>query len=251
MAKLVRMITTYKNVVRAGEQEIVGYSPPEQIFAGAYRPSGRSQEGNDRRKIAREGKEMEQIQDHSILEVHPSIRRHEVEPPLPERSPSGNLPARQSSLTERHSSIHRQGSFTIQPLTKKRRPTTGYSSSGSSPVATHLNADGAFGSSFWCKYDIGNQSQPFPRDGHTVNTVAGRNGEVYLFGGKTQDMLCNDLYVIDLGFITTDNIPNMAVNMTATRIRDATGRIPIPRWLAASVLVGNKFIGDDPMVINL
>lgn len=251
-SKLVRMITRKnKNVVRAGEQEIVGYSTPEQVLAETYRPSGRSHGGNHRHKVTREDDEVEEIQDHPILEVHPSIHRHEEEPPLPERSPSMNLPGRQSSLTERHSSINRQGSFTVQPLTRKPGRTTGYSSSESSPVVSHFNVDSAFGLSSWSKYNIGNQSQPFPRDGHTVNTIAGRNGEVYLFGGKTQDMLCNDLYVIDLGFITTDNIPNMVVNMTATRIRNATGTIPIARWLAASVLVGNKFIGDDPMVINL
>ena len=40
---------------------------------------------------------------------------------------------------------------------------------------------------------------PFPRFGHAANSTAGKEGEIYVFGGLVKEKRKNDLYVIDSG----------------------------------------------------
>lgn len=42
-------------------------------------------------------------------------------------------------------------------------------------------------------------ANPFPRFGHSTNSTAGREGEIYVFGGLVKEKRKNDLYVIDSG----------------------------------------------------
>jgi hypothetical protein len=80
---------------------------------------------------------------------------------------------------------------------------------------------------------------PFPRFGHAANVTAGKEGEIYVFGGLVKEKRKNDLFVIDSG------------SMTAYTIT-ATGDGPSPRLGHASILVGNAFIRTlIPYVANL
>jgi Galactose oxidase, central domain len=40
---------------------------------------------------------------------------------------------------------------------------------------------------------------PFPRFGHATNATAGKEGEIYVFGGLVKEKRKNDLFVIDSG----------------------------------------------------
>ena len=42
-------------------------------------------------------------------------------------------------------------------------------------------------------------ANPFPRFGHAANVTAGKEGEIYVFGGLVKDKRRNDLFVIDSG----------------------------------------------------
>ena len=42
-------------------------------------------------------------------------------------------------------------------------------------------------------------ANPFPRFGHSSNVAAGKEGEIYVFGGLVKEKRRNDLYVIDSG----------------------------------------------------
>ena len=42
---------------------------------------------------------------------------------------------------------------------------------------------------------------PFPRYGHASNVTAGKEGEIYVFGGLVKDKRKNDLFVIDSGMV--------------------------------------------------
>lgn len=47
-------------------------------------------------------------------------------------------------------------------------------------------------------------ANPFPRFGHAANVAAGKEGEIYVFGGLVKDKRRNDLYVIDSGIRSED-----------------------------------------------
>jgi len=48
---------------------------------------------------------------------------------------------------------------------------------------------------------------PFPRFGHAANSTAGKEGEIYVFGGLVKEKRKNDLYVIDSGvFLSPEEI---------------------------------------------
>src|SRR5579859_5382466 len=42
-------------------------------------------------------------------------------------------------------------------------------------------------------------ANPFPRFGHAANVAAGKEGEIYVFGGLVKEKRKNDLFVIDSG----------------------------------------------------
>lgn len=93
---------------------------------------------------------------------------------------------------------------------------------------------------------------PFPRYGHSVNSLAnGSSGDLYIFGGLVNDRACNDLYVLQCA-------PNSNSSIQAARERGETklpvagsvnvglvetkGEVPSPRLGHASVGVGNVLI---------
>jgi len=45
-------------------------------------------------------------------------------------------------------------------------------------------------------------ANPFPRFSHAANVSAGKEGEIYVFGGLVKDKRKNDLFVIDSGIPT-------------------------------------------------
>ena len=45
-------------------------------------------------------------------------------------------------------------------------------------------------------------ANPFPRFSHAANVSAGKEGEIYVFGGLVKDKRKNDLFVIDSGIHT-------------------------------------------------
>jgi len=49
-------------------------------------------------------------------------------------------------------------------------------------------------------------ANPFPRFGHSSNVSAGKEGEVYVFGGLVKEKRRNDLYVIDSGMFPFDGL---------------------------------------------
>jgi hypothetical protein len=77
---------------------------------------------------------------------------------------------------------------------------------------------------------------------------AGKEGEIYVFGGLVKEKRKNDLFVIDSGMDLSagrgraDGL--MVGSMTAYNI-SATGEGPSPRLGHASILVGNAFIGIE------
>jgi hypothetical protein len=84
-------------------------------------------------------------------------------------------------------------------------------------------------------------ANPFPRYGHAANSAAGKEGEVYIFGGLVKDKRKNDLFVIDSGMSAQGGTDGPG-SMTAYNIT-ATGDGPSPRLGHAAILVGNAFIG--------
>jgi hypothetical protein len=69
----------------------------------------------------------------------------------------------------------------------------------------------------------GQQTSPFPRRFHALSTAATAAGEVFLFGGSTQDHIYNDLYMIS----TRD---------FSTTLLNTSGDIPSPRYGVHAVL---------------
>ena len=61
------------------------------------------------------------------------------------------------------------------------------------------NGNGAGGATFpWSMRKFRN-ANPFPRFGHAANVSAGKEGEIYVFGGLVKEKRKNDLFVIDSG----------------------------------------------------
>ncbi|BFZ58696.1 Negative regulator of mitotic exit [Savitreella phatthalungensis] len=89
----------------------------------------------------------------------------------------------------------------------------------------------------WSSREVSGQSSPFPRYGHATNAQAGREGDVYLFGGLVRELAKNDLWQIDAATARVSLIPT-------------TGHIPSPRVGHAALLIGNAFIlfGGDTRV---
>jgi hypothetical protein len=50
-------------------------------------------------------------------------------------------------------------------------------------------------------------ANPFPRFGHAANVLAGKEGEIYVFGGLVKEKRKNDLFVVDSGSgcVSADN----------------------------------------------
>lgn len=124
-----------------------------------------------------------------------------------------------------------------------------------SPPSSPSSATGVKGSSSnggqapfpWSMRKFRN-ANPFPRFGHAANVSAGKEGEIYVFGGLVKEKRKNDLFVIDSGMDTSplrdSGIGVIVGSMTAYNIT-ATGDGPSPRLGHASILVGNAFIGTD------
>ncbi|KAF3941378.1 hypothetical protein ABW19_dt0205239 [Dactylella cylindrospora] len=83
-------------------------------------------------------------------------------------------------------------------------------------------------------------TSPFPRYGHSANSVAGKEGEIYVLGGLLRsETVRGDLWLLEGGG------PNLGVYPVVT-----TAEGPGPRVGHASLLVGNAFIvfgGDTKM----
>jgi hypothetical protein len=63
------------------------------------------------------------------------------------------------------------------------------------------SSTGSSSSSPWSMRKFRN-ANPFPRFGHAANISAGKEGEIYVFGGLVKDKRKNDLFVIDSGIIS-------------------------------------------------
>jgi hypothetical protein len=81
----------------------------------------------------------------------------------------------------------------------------------------------------WSSRKLGNPN-PFPRYGHATNALAGKEGDIYIFGGLVKELAKADLWIIR----TSD--------LQATQVQ-TTGEFPSPRVGHAALLVGNAFIG--------
>lgn len=132
-------------------------------------------------------------------------------------------------------------------------PATSYSSGGgrgmsTSPPSSPSSATGVKGAGNgtapfpWSMRKFRNANHPFPRFGHAANVCAGKEGEIYVFGGLVKEKRKNDLYVIDSGLCPLVEGALISGSMTAYVI-SATGEGPSPRLGHASILVGNAFIG--------
>jgi Galactose oxidase, central domain len=60
---------------------------------------------------------------------------------------------------------------------------------------------GSSSSSPWSMRKFRN-ANPFPRFGHAANISAGKEGEIYIFGGLVKDKRKNDLFVLDSGIVS-------------------------------------------------
>jgi hypothetical protein len=70
---------------------------------------------------------------------------------------------------------------------------------------------------------------PFPRDCHTLTTIATAAGELFLFGGFVQGRASNDLYAFSaLDFSTT--------------LLQTSGEVPTPRYAHGAALIGNTLL---------
>lgn len=67
-----------------------------------------------------------------------------------------------------------------------------------SAITPARSRDGGAAVSPWSMRKCRN-ANPFPRYSHTANVSAGKEGEIYVFGGLVKDKRRNDLYVIDSG----------------------------------------------------
>jgi hypothetical protein len=75
----------------------------------------------------------------------------------------------------------------------------------------------------------GKWPSPFPRRFHALSTTPTAAGEFFLFGGKTHDRICNDLYV----FSTQD---------FSTTLLQTSGDVPSPRFGHCAVLTSTTLL---------
>ena len=113
---------------------------------------------------------------------------------------------------------------------------------GSAPSTTSMNSNPNASLYPWSQRRITyttNHPSPFPRYGAAVNSLASKEGEIYLMGGLiNSSTVKGDLWMVEAG-------GNMACYPLAT-----TAEGPGPRVGHASLLVGNAFIvygGDTKM----
>ncbi|KAK9475186.1 uncharacterized protein V1510DRAFT_405747 [Dipodascopsis tothii] len=83
----------------------------------------------------------------------------------------------------------------------------------------------------WSQKRYNGSVLPFPLSGHSTNPVAGKNGEVFIFGGinATSNTVTNELWFVDAESLTTS-------------LLKTTGEIIAPRFGHASVLIGSAFV---------
>jgi hypothetical protein len=144
---------------------------------------------------------------------------------------NGSLPSPSTSSHSYNSSKTANGVNSTSP------PSSPSTATGSKAPTTTNGAAPPFP---WSMRKLRNVN-PFPRFGHAANAAAGKEGEVYVFGGLVKEKRKNDLFVIDSG-MPFSGIELMEGSMTAYNI-SATGDGPSPRLGHASILVGNAFIG--------
>ena len=75
----------------------------------------------------------------------------------------------------------------------------------------------------------GQSLSPFPRRLHALSTTVTAAGELFLFGGGTDDRICNDLYVIS----TRD---------FSTTFLKTSGNVPNPRYRHCAVLTSTTLL---------
>jgi hypothetical protein len=76
---------------------------------------------------------------------------------------------------------------------------------------------------------LGQSPSPFPRYSHALSTTATAASELFLFGGRTYDPICNDLYVIS----TRD---------FSTTLLKTSGDVPSPRYGHTAVLTDTTLL---------
>ncbi len=75
------------------------------------------------------------------------------------------------------------------------------------------------------------KDNPFPRYGHATNNAAGKEGEIFIFGGLVKESAKNDLWMIE-----SKGLVAISVN--------TFGESPSARVGHAALLIGNAFIGE-------
>lgn len=99
----------------------------------------------------------------------------------------------------------------------------------SATLPTQLNAAPTTLPQFpWSSKKISNNN-PFPRYGHASNMQAGKDGDIFVFGGLVKDRAMHDLWIINS-------------NELESRMVMTTGEGPNARVGHAALLIGNAFI---------
>ena len=105
---------------------------------------------------------------------------------------NGSLP---SPVTSSHSY---NSNKTANGITSTSPPSSPSTATGSK---TSGSANGTATPFPWSMRKFRN-ANPFPRFGHAANALAGKEGEVYIFGGLVKEKRKNDLFVIDSGMMS-------------------------------------------------
>ena len=128
-------------------------------------------------------------------------------------SPSNSAPANQLGS---HSQASQQPRYRFPTKSQSQSPQQMQKSAPLYPWTTHTPPPGLWPS-------------PFPRDLHAISTTATAAGELFLFGGKTHDRACNDLYVIS----TRD---------FSTTLLQTSGDVSDPRYGHCAVLASTTLL---------
>ncbi|KAG0650252.1 Tip elongation aberrant 1 [Hyphodiscus hymeniophilus] len=168
------------------------------------------------------------------------------------QSASGRINEKQStpasSVNNSLNSLQGGGTPSPEQLNGRRGPSTEQQTSdlalrnGTAPAVQSINANANASLYPWSQRRLTYTSShpiPFPRYGAAVNSVASKEGDIYLMGGLiNSSTVKGDLWMVEAG-------GNMACYPLAT-----TAEGPGPRVGHASLLVGNAFIvygGDTKM----
>lgn len=90
---------------------------------------------------------------------------------------------------------------------------------------------------------------PFPRYGHSANTIANTNGQIFIFGGLVADSAMNDLWLLE-----TDGAHFPNANSIRAHWVQANGDLPPPRvghrsvlWKNWILIWGGDTLNSDPI----